>query len=448
MCASSRRLGYRPWVPVLAGSVALVFTVSLLTYLVLGPLTITDILPIDIHPIWTDGDTVNPPVVATDPAFYQHVGWYMTQGAVPYVDIWDVNPPLTFTLAALLAIVAGGNLLVQHALSVVMTFAAVGGAIALTAWLAYDLTGDDAATMAATGTMLLLPEIYGIPPYGLRSQFFALVFGVLALVLVRRSRPFAAGASAMAAAGFWQPGGAMVFLVAGMAAHRRGWPGALRSVGGSLTVAVLVALPFLMAGAFEPMVIQTVIAPLYVQAPYTLLGRTFHLALIFGYGIVLVPVAIAGWGVTVVESRTHWWVPAGGLLYGLQMYVVNLNGALDAVLFLVFVSLGVAVAVTVLPWDRRRWATAIIALLVVAGPIWHVVPTPYRQTIETGYDRTAADSTRALVTDDRNPSDMQAIYWQKRTPTSCHYRLSHTELRWIAQTKATVHERTCGTWPG
>lgn len=49
------------------------------------------------------------PATATDPAFFQHTGWYILNGGIPYVDVWDVNPPLVFGLTAVLALLSGGD---------------------------------------------------------------------------------------------------------------------------------------------------------------------------------------------------------------------------------------------------------------------------------------------------------------------------------------------------
>lgn len=460
MCASPSRVPVRlGWFHLLAGSLSVLFAGSLVGYAVTDPPVLAVDPSFALYAIPGDVVVVNPPVVDTDPAFYQHVGWYVTRGGVPYVDVWDVNPPLTFAVAAVLAVVAGGNLLLQHALGVLLTFAAVGAAVVLTGWLAYDLTGDDAAAVAAALVLLVPAEVYGLPPYGLRSQFFALLFGVLALVLVRRARPFAAGACAAAAGGFWQPGGAVALLVVGMAAQESGRTGAMRAIAGGLAVAGLVVLPFLAVGAFAPMVAQTVLAPLYGQEPYTLLARTYRLALAMGYGTVLLPVAVAGWGLSAIPGAgwspfaldlwERWWVPAGGLLYGLQVYLVNFDGSLDALLFLVFVALGVAVVVAALPADGGRWAVAAVGLLVVTGPVWHLAPSvPPRGTVETQYEQADKDANPALEGAGSAVPEMQTIYWEKREPNSCHYRLSHTELRWTAQTDARLDDRRCGTWPG
>lgn len=172
------------------------------------------------------------PPASIDSAFYQHVGWYVLQGATPYVDVWDVNPPLTFGVAAVLALLVGGDVLLLHVAGAGLTAFVVVASVLLTGLLAYDLTGDDAAALAAGLVMLAVPEVYGLPPYGIRSQYFALLFGLVGLVLVRRGRPFAAGASVAAAAGFWQPGAGFALLVVGMAARRDGWAGTASNVAG------------------------------------------------------------------------------------------------------------------------------------------------------------------------------------------------------------------------
>lgn len=437
------------WHTHLTGWIGLLFVGSLTCYLIVGPRVPAVETAVSLYGIPGEVVRLNPPTVTTDPAFYQHVGWYVTRGAVPYVDIWSINPPLTFVVAAFLSVVAGGNPSLQHALGVLVTFAAVAGAVLLTGRLAADITGNHAAAIAA-GLVLLAPaEVYGLPPYGLRSQFFALPFGVLALVLAQRSRPVASGASAAVAAGFWQPGGVIALLVVGIAAQRHGWAGAARATAGGLAVAVAVVLPFLAVGAAGPMIAQTVLAPLLGQEPYTLLSRTYRLVLAMGYATVLLPAAVAGWSLSALKASDRWWIPVGGLGYGLQVYFVNFNGSLDAVLLLVFVALGVAVVVAALPTGRRRWVLAAVVLLVATGPIWHLAPTvPPRETVESRYERADPDANPALVAAEWYPPDLRVTYWQQRRPASCHVRLSHTELRWIAMTSAEFHDRRCGVWPG
>lgn len=389
------------------------------------------------------------PPIGTDPAFFQHTGWYVVHGATPYVDVWDVNPPLTFGVAAALALVAGGNMFALHALSAGLMILVVAAAVLLTGWLAYDVTGDDAAAVVAGFVMLLPPPVYGLPPYGIRSQYLALLFGVLGLALVRRRRPFAAGASVAASAAFWQPSAGLAPLVVGVAAQRGGRSGALWAVAGGGSVAALVVLPFAAAGALVPMLLQTVAAPLYGHAPFSLPGRGYELVLELGYGVAVAPLAFYGWLRVARDRRAYWWVPAGGLLFGAQILLVNLNGSLDLLLWLVFVALGVAIAVESRP-SRRQWAiAAAVGLIVLTGPLWHLAPVvPLEPAVEERRDRAQPDQRPALAAAESSVPDVRTIYWQKLRPETCHYRLSWTELRWIAGTGAQLDEERCGQWLG
>lgn len=206
------------------------------------------------------------------------------------------------------------------------------------------------------------------------------------------------------------------------------------------------------------MVVETIVAPLYSHAPFTLLGRIYAIVLVFGYAVVGFPIAIYGWFHIVRARREHWWVPVGALVFGLQMLFVNMNGALDALLWLVFVALGVAIAVTAVENGRihpalsrrHRWAiVVVIGLVVLAGPVWHLVPTaPGKPTLQERHDR-AHPEPPPLSAEQADVPDMRTIYWQKLEPGRCHYRLSWTELRWIAQTAARLDEERCNRrWGG
>ncbi|QLG48707.1 DolP-mannose mannosyltransferase [Natrinema halophilum] len=409
------------------------------------------------------------PAIATDPAFFQHTGWYVLEGGVPYVDVWDVNPPVPFGIAAVLSLLSGGNMLVLHGLGSTLTTLVAGSSVLLVGWVAYLVTGDDTAAVAAGLTMLVVPELFLLSPEGIRAQFYSLFFGVLALAMALRDRPFLAGAAAALSAGSWQSGVAFAPLIVGMAYQRSGWEDALRAIAGGVVVTGAVALVFAIAGALVPMVVQAVIAPLSAGSPYTLAERGYTILLVFGYGSLLLPVAFYGWmHAAVRDVRTRWWVPAGGVILGLQVLVVDLDGSTDALLWLAFVALGVAVAVEratvgqsvttvrrsddVSPTGRRRWTTvaaaAVIVLVVLSGPVWHVgSPTP-KSTLRTLQQEAEPEGgTLPITPDDGNVPSMQTIYWEQMTPETCHYRLSWNEVRWIAMTDDRLDAQRCDGWP-
>lgn len=400
------------------------------------------------------------PGTSTDPAFFQHTGWYILNGGTPYVDVWDVNPPLVFWITAVLAVLSGGDMVVLQTLSGALMVAVNAASPLLLGWLAHRITDDDAAAVAAGFVYLLVPAVYIMPPVGTRAQFYALFFGLVSLAFTLRDRPVVAGASAAISAGCWQPGVGFVLLVSGMAAQRSGWRGAVAAITGTGVVAGAVALVFAAAGALVPMGVEVILAPLIGGSPYTLSERFYAILLRFGYGMFVLPVAFYGWGYAVVhDRRTYWWVLAGGLLFGLQVLFVDMDGATDLVLWLAFAAFGVAIAVAsvdrssiriprLLTIPNRRWAVVgVLGLVVLSGPVWHATTPTLQSTLQDREERATPDEELPPIKDEASVPDMKTIYWQKITPETCHYRLSWNEVRWIAATDDRVDATQCGQWP-
>ncbi|UPM44229.1 DolP-mannose mannosyltransferase [Halocatena salina] len=397
------------------------------------------------------------PETATDPAFFQHTGWYVLNAGIPYVDVWDVNPPIVFGLTAVLAAFSGGNMVVLQTLSGALMTVVNATSVLLVGWLAFRLTDDDVAAVAAGLVVLLVPEMYLMPPVGTRAQFYALFFGLVALRLVLQDRPVAAGALAALSAGCWQPGAGFVLLVGGMAAQHDGWRGTLSVVIGTGVVAGPLVLGFAAVGALVPMGVETILAPFVGGAPYTLPGRIYSILLVFGYGMVVLPVAFYGWSRTGHDRRPYW-VIAGALLFGLQALIVDMDGSTDLVLWLAFVAFGVALAVAavdpfpiriphIVTLQSRQWIVVVLVVLVLSGPVWHVTGSPLKSTLQDNEERATPDEELPITKDEASVPDMQTIYWEKRTPETCHYRLSRNELRWIAATDDRLHTIQCGQWP-
>ncbi|SEV98881.1 DolP-mannose mannosyltransferase [Natrinema salifodinae] len=409
------------------------------------------------------------PMIATDAAFFQHTGWYILNGGVPYVDVWDVNPPVPYGVTAALAVLAGGNMLVLHGLSVTLTVVVAATSVLLVGRVAHLATGNDTAAVAAGLTMLVVPELFVLPLLGVRSQFYALFFGVLALALIlrERPRPFLAGAAAALSAGSWQSGVAFALLVVGIAYQRTGRRAALSAIagGGVVTGAVLVA--FAAANALVPMVVQTVLAPLIAGSPYTLAERVYSILLVFGYGSVLLPVALYGWArVAVGDRRELRWVPAGGVILGCQVLFIDMDGSTDAFLWLVFVALGVALTVerANARWsvtaaiggddatrsNRSRWVIfSVIGLLVLFGLVWNAGSPSLKSTLTEMEQENERDEVPPITVtwNEADVPPMRTIYWGMMKPETCHYRLSWNELRWISMTDDRLDARECPGWP-
>lgn len=388
------------------------------------------------------------PIIDVDAALYQHVGWLITRGGIPYVDIWDINPPLTFALTAGVALLTGGNMLYLHAVSAMITLLSAAISVLIVGWLAVRVTGEDAAGLVAGLVLLSVPELYGLPPYGVRSQYFSLLFIVTALALTYRDRPLFAGASVAAGAGFWQPGIGAVPIVLGITLRQSGQRGVRRAIYGGVGVAGLTTLPFVAVGAVVPMVVETIVAPLYSQAPYTLLGRGYAILHALGYTAVLLPVAGYGWLLAFI-SRDQLWVPAGGLIYTGIAVFLNMNGSLDLLVWLVFVAFGVAITVESVSTHAafRIGLVALVGIAVLIAPVWHLTSPPLKEPIETRQEAVGAKKATLIGDHHRSIPGMRTVYWQKVQPNKCHYRLSWTERRWIAHTDAAFTDKICGKWP-
>jgi hypothetical protein len=236
----------RHWLPLLVATVAVVLAAATVGRHLLTPLA-----------------------VSRDSALFQHAGWYVLRGATPYVDFFDVKPPLIYAVTTVLAALSGGNMAVLHLLSVAVAAAAVGSGVVAVGVLTHRVTGDGTAAYAAGVSLFVFPTVYAFPSLGIRPKYLAFCFGVGALVWAVDDRPAASGAAAAASAGFWQLGALVAALVVAVGYRRGGRRGTGLTVAGGVAVAAAVVAPFVAAGLTVPLVVETIIAP-------GLRGRAVH----------------------------------------------------------------------------------------------------------------------------------------------------------------------------
>lgn len=118
-----------------------------------------------------------------DAALFQHAGWYITQGAIPYVHIWDPTPPLSFLVPALLSLLTRGEPLALHVLSMILTSMVAVTIALLIALLTLELTGIRYAAVIAGYVMFTnYPDLFS----GL--VFVALAVGIFAAQATPRVR--------------------------------------------------------------------------------------------------------------------------------------------------------------------------------------------------------------------------------------------------------------------
>lgn len=408
------------------------------------------------------------PPFDSDSALFSNMGWYMTQGGVPYRDLWDVKPPLIYFVAAGLALVSVGDMQVLYLLGVGVTTAASILSLLALGMLVWDITEDRYASLGAGLFPLILPGFYQIPLGGLRPKYIALFLGVLALLAVNRERPLLAGMFAALAAAGWQWAAIYPLLVVGVA-YQRSLRNATRVVVGGLLVAVLVILPFVLWGALEPLIAEVVLTPLIVGSQEgTLVGNVLLAILLVGYGSFALPIGYCGAAKAFrMDIRSYWWIATGAAWFSFQLLLFDFDWRDDLLHLMVFLGLGAGILIASPPELRRyitpRWSIgttrrsllAVIAIGVAVGPFWaggvelllgladfgtleHAIP--YKDTVHRTFlhDQVTSPPSRYGL------PDVQDVYWAKEKPPVCHFRLSIMERRLMEVIGVTYDTYPCG----
>jgi hypothetical protein len=387
--------------------------------------------------------------VSDDSALFQHGGWYITRGATPYVDFWDLKPPLIYVVTTALAFLSGGDMAVLHVLSIVVGSAAVVAGVTLVGVVNHRLTGDGVASVAAGWTVFVVTTLFTYPWAGIRPKYMALCFGALALLLAVEDRPLASGAAAAVTAGFWHLGAPLALLVVAMCYADGELAGLRRVLAGGSLVTALVLAPFALTGTLLPLFVEVVLTPIYGAGDYSLVSRLLEPIYEIGWGIVLFPLGIYG---SVLASDSdwsrYWWVAAGGIVYQ-ALFFVEMAGTIDAVLAVPFAALGIGALVAEAPTpSRRTLLLGLVVLLVASSLHWNEsATTPVRDGIEEVQESWGTVEYGPLAERPPGVPSMQTIYWEQRRPATCHYRMDKKQRAFVHATGGTLLEPTCGAWP-
>jgi hypothetical protein len=398
------------------------------------------------------------PRVSSDAAVFQHGGWFITQGAVPYVNFWDVKPPLIYYLTATLATLTGGDTMLLHFVGWVTSVLAITGTCLVIGTILYDLTGDGLASLAGGLALFAVADFYTLPKWGVYPQFFAAFLAALTILAIVRDRPLFAGVSGVLATGFYYPEGIVLVLVVGLFARRRDWDAVGRFVGGAAVGGGIVVAPLLYWGNLGPAIVETVLAPLFTSTGGSLGDRLWNTVFTLGPGLIVGFLATGGWFAAVGHTRVSdwfgeapvasqseeavshtalpWLIAVGGGVHTLRILVFGPSGQLLG--WMVFAALGVGLAVAGLSERRTQLSVVLVVVLVLGG----VVLASGILDVQSINPASNGDGDSVDA-----PVSMQSIYWGKLSPEGCHYRLSGREVQWIEMTDAEYDDKTCGKWP-
>ncbi len=378
------------------------------------------------------------PPINIDAALFEHAGWYIRLGAAPYVDIWDIKPPLGVESTALLALISFGNVYILHLLSVLVTTAACVGTVMLVGDLVHRLTGSRWAGLFSGLVMLTLPGFYSLPSMGFRPRYFMMALGLLAIELVLRNRPFWAGVCGAAATGYFLMGAVFPLIV--LLIWWRTRPGSFWRLLGGMSIATAVALlPILAWGAIIPMLTEVLVVPLSTPERLPISSTLARVLENIRFVSLLVPFGL--YGLLRYGLRRPWrwsWAALGGAWFAVQVLLLDFDSFPDFFGMMIFVALGVGLVLAHGGGLLRRGLTGMtIGLLVFSGfggGSFGVLFPPFDPP---------GQNARAEVEGREGIPNMAFIYWNQVQPETCHYRLSVVERQWLERTGQPLFAMTC-----
>ena len=375
-----------------------------------------------------------PLVLDVDAALFQHAGWYILQGAIPYVHIWDPTPPLAFFIPLLLTLFTGGDVLTLHVLSLLLTGLVAVLTVLLIALLIASLTADRLAGILGGLLMYTFVYYYNHATLGFGFKHFTLFFGLLGLWLALRRHPFLSGMAVAASALIWLPSAIFILLGLGMVYTGCGRRQSLLAAAGiSLTAAVVLA-PIAYWEALQLMLGQ-MFAPLVVSEDLAFIMRFKKAAYFLEVGALFLIAAVFMVVQIFTRRQWHlWWVVAGTSYFTVQILFLDFDNFPDLYSIMAFSSVlfGLFVARTS-GQTRHVLAVCVLATILIA-PLVHY---------GLGMSDPNAEIPETRVVEGRVVPSMQTIYWQKIKPETCHYRLSGIEQAWLASMKARGVDVSC-----
>lgn len=417
--------------------------------------------------------------VSEDVLMYSHYGWYITEGAIPYVHYWDPKAPLTHEFSASLALLSGGDMFILYILGIIAT----GTAAVLTGYFAgqlvYTTGGWRGGLFAGLGVYTFV-GFHQIAAVGYRPKPFTALLGILGLYLILIDKPFFGGLVSACSAAFWQPGVIFPLLVVGIAAVNYGRRALIRTLSGVVTAIIIVVGPFLIWWDFEAVIGAAVFAPLVSSGQVTLLSvlvSAFKLVNFLKYSTVFLVVGIVGaLRLAYHDLQTNWWLGAGTIWFGFQILFLDFDGYADLLLAFPFfvVAAGYYYEHLSINYQRIFQLTVVVLFLIsvlVSGgvgigfspmndsqsvtvldePLYNAAVFSFAEAAGMSpRNNEAIDQARASGADNLNGSTFAGalppaheIYWEKKPPSQCLYWVNKQSVSYFRTTNTSPTQPRC-----
>lgn len=409
------------------------------------------------------------PSIGPDPALFQHAGWYVTQGARMYIDIWDPKPPAVIETTAILSILSGGDVYIHHSLSIFATICAMVTSAVLITLIVQEMTEEYLSGILSGIVFISFPFVLINPFHGFGVKAFTVMFGLLSIYAAKSNKPALAGGSAVLSAAYWQFSLIFVLIAFLILPQRR----LRRFVAGGIVTGGIIMAPIIYWGAVIPMVVETIIAPASGGEVQSFLYRLVKGVLALSWSIPLCVIGVLGIFSHIRKRSEDWdWLLLFIMWFSLQIFVLDYDGSDDLMYGFVLVAIGVGLLYDyeLKSYPKRGLRGFVLALVLFntltlggVGIVDHseihgddddsaLLPKFVLWTAHhAGYEeyQLGGSSPADLyeVESPYGPEKVKELFWNKTIPTSCHYRLSGLELAWINETSDTYIQESCGTLP-
>jgi len=361
----------------------------------------------------------------------------VSNGAVPYLDIWDVKPPLVLETTAVVALIARDDMMNLHRLCSFITVLAALSSLLLVGIAVTEITGECISSSVVCLCILAYGPFVFLGWLGFSPKLFSLLFGLLALRLSQKEYFFLGGIAAGASSLFYQFGAVFLGVILIQEYQNRRNSGLLAL--GALGTFSVSLMPILTKGAIKPMVHQTVLSHLLIRESISLGERlTKILGFMSGVSISLLVLGIIGLLVASLRDpkwRTFFFLSC---IFSIQVLFLDLDGGADLVFLLFFSATGLGWLTSKLPVKIRAVLLPTFSLLVTFTLVGH------RQEISNWMLPTGNEPS---LENRAGLPGMTYILLNRYIPPSCHYRLSSLEREWIERQGGFVGSEQCySTW--
>ena len=384
-----------------------------------------------------------------DHVIFEYIGWFVTRGGGRlYLDIWEVKPPLSFEIPALLAVTFGGDIYVYHLANIVLTNLVLVGTPLVIGLLVVELTDDVQAGLLAGIALYVMPRYHWRATIGFKSKYYVLFAGFLALYLHYRDRPLASGIAGGAAVGFWQLGAVFPLLTGALALQHEDRGYQTRLLAGFVVAGVLIVAPVVLFWQTTPMMIAEVVLGPFIGTETATAAERLQKAIdLLGMAFPVFLLGVVGslWGLGDNHHVDRWWLPAGIGLYAALVIFFDLDRYPDLFPVFAFAVVGVGIVLgrssdAVRPLGSLIVVLAVLNIITVGG-FGAGQPTPLK-----GYDTYTLGEVEGPV-GTSGPLDgevRQYVFWETVPVESCRAFYGPSQKAIAEKTGIPSNAKECG----